>query len=966
MWYNSFSNYDCLWRCIVPVNYSKRNRKVQLKGKVIWGSILIFVCALLGLNAMLGVFNPLNRLMLGSIGVLYFVLLICGIIEGVLLIVDKKVNIYYIREAIVVSLWVFFFALLIHQITILKLDDSSFGKFLADTYNYKFSLGGALFSIILYPIYAFCGSIGSFVILSCVLCVITTLFIIMIYQNVKEKKGDLVATKQLSAKASTALNSVSNEKVNEDKKFGIDDDIFIEDEDDKTNVSEKENVESNTQNIEESQPVEDEKTKKERILEILGLRKKTRLTDVSSTEPIYKETSDINQNVETFFNENKHTDSETQQSRPRKFVHDESSAPKTIAGKRILSEKDRKNLEFLRATQGKLGEIKDDDDYIVQQDSSVFDNREDIYDENVTEANYKKTVRPKFQSVDEDIFANKPSLNNSTVDSSTSDNSDTESDEDQGDMGTWQTKPQAGSYDQGAMKGIDRVTPKVKYEKVSEEKAYELAHPKKKKYVYNAPPIDLLNKIEIDPKDKQEDFQASSAMLENTLSSFKIDAKVVNITRGPAFTRYELAMPEGVPVKKVLTYQDDISMRLQSQGEVRLQIPIPGKNTFGVEVPNKHVDLVPLRDILESFAFVNSKSPLTFGLGKDITGEAKISRVDKLTHVLIAGTTGSGKSVCLNSILISIIYKSSPEDVKMLLIDPKRVEFTPYNGIPHLIIPEVICDIDKAICALHWAVDEMERRYNKFQEQRVRKIDEYNNCDAVRSGVVEKMPYLLILIDEVGDIMAQDKKNVEGYLQRLLQKSRACGIHIVLATQRPSADVITGVIKTNLPSRIAFQVSSAVDSRIIINQTGAEKLMGKGDMLYQSADSSELVRIQGAFLSDKEIQDVVDYVKEHNEVDFDPEIEEEMFKQNGGSGHGDGDISDYDPLFKDVLRQAIRSGKISISGIQRSFGLGYPRAGKIYDQLIKAGYIEPDPSSKNNTKILITQLEFEEKFGEDL
>ncbi len=947
----------------MPVNYSKRNRKININNKIIGGSILIFVCVLLILNAIFSVFNPLNRLMLGSIGILYFVLLICGIIEGALIISNKKINIYYVREAITIAIWVFFFAMIIHEITILKLDDSSYGNFISATYNYKFSLGGALFSIILYPLYKFCGVVGSFVILSCVLCIIACLFIVMIYQNIKNQKGDTVTAKAISNKVSSALNSV--ETNNEDKKFGIDDNIFIQDEDEHVE-EESDNTEREVLQSENNDDIieEDEQTKKQRILEVLGLRKKTRLTDVSSTTPVYKETSNINQNVDSFFNQNKPLhDDEQNDRRPKKFVHDESYTTKTVAGRRLLSDKDRKNLEFLRATQGKLGEGKNNDFDDVKEDNfdSVFNNREDIYDDNVTEENYKRTVRPKYQSVKENIFDTKDL--NVQYDNDTNNESDDEIDD--VDMGTWQSIPD-GKFDSGAIKALDKMTPKTTYENVSYKKAYELSHPKKKKYHYNAPPIDLLNKIEIDPKDKLEDFQASSAMLENTLRSFKIDAKVVNIMRGPAFTRYELAMPEGVPVKKVLAYQDDISMRLQSQGEVRLQIPIPGKNSFGVEVPNKHVDLVPLRDILESFAFENSKSPLTFGLGKDITGEAKISRVDKLTHALIAGTTGSGKSVCLNSILVSILYKSSPEDVRMLLIDPKRVEFTPYNGIPHLIIPEVICDIDKAICALHWAVNEMERRYNKFQEQRVRKIDEYNNCDAVKSGVIEKMPYLLIIIDEVGDIMAQDKKNVEGYLQRLLQKSRACGIHIVLATQRPSADVITGVIKTNLPSRIAFQVSSAVDSRIIINQTGAEKLMGKGDMLYQSADSSELVRIQGAFLSDTEIQNVVDYVKEHNEVDFDPEIEEEMFKQNGGSGGGDNDLVDYDPLFKDVLRQAIRSGKISISGIQRSFGLGYPRAGKIYDQLIKAGYIAPDPNNKNSTKIMITQLEFEEKFGEDL
>ncbi len=933
----------------MPINYSKRNQKFHLKTSTLVGSILILACVLLIFNCIFNIFTPLNRLFLGSFGILYIALLIVGIVEGILLILEKKINVYYIKEAIIAALVGFAFLMIIHEITILKLDSSTYGNFISATYRHMYSLGGALFSIILYPIYGFCGMVGTFVILGCILAGLIGWFVTKIYHDIVSNKSESVSRQVESiAMDSTRSSFASNatEPTSRTSDTTSDDDIFIKDEDD--DLEEKSTTSS-----------------RQEALERLGLRKKNN----ASTDPVTSSTDGIEANVQNFFGAGYQGETEEEDisnARPRKFVHDVTNPRVSNTGKRILSEKDMKNLEFLRATQGKYAST-DTSDFVVQDSKSpdsVYTNRSDIYDDSVTMENYSSqniNSKPRLDTIESDTisqsFDNDEEIDNSQKVTANVYNAE---EDDDSDIEPWQVTPKKGEYDSSAIKSVERVASVPKVD--GPENAGEMPQKKRSKYVYHTPPMTLLNKVDIDPSDRQENFEERSQMLEQTLSAFKIDAKVVATMRGPAFTRYELAMPEGVPVKRVANFQDDISMRLESQGSVRLQIPIPGKNSFGVEVPNKKVDMVPLRDILESFAFANSKSPLTFGLGKDITGEAKISRVDKLTHLLIAGTTGSGKSVCLNSILISILYKSSPEDVRMLLVDPKRVEFTPYNGIPHLIIPNVITDLDKAVMALGWAVNEMERRYNKMAELRVRRIDEYNETEAVRSGVVEKMPYLLILIDEVGDIMAQDKKSVEGYLQRLLQKSRACGIHIILATQRPSADVIGGVIKTNLPSRIAFQVSSAIESRIIINQAGAEKLLGRGDMLYQSADSSELVRIQGAYLSDQEIQNVVDYVKEHNECEFDEEIENEMFKKNS-SGGKNSDISSYDPLLKDAIKIFIRSGKGSITGIQRAFGIGWPRAAKIYDQMIKAGYIEMDESNK--CRVVMDQLEFEETFGEN-
>lgn len=489
----------------------------------------------------------------------------------------------------------------------------------------------------------------------------------------------------------------------------------------------------------------------------------------------------------------------------------------------------------------------------------------------------------------------------------------------------------------------------------------------KKPPKYTKPPIDLLNVVKNDSSSNQEDYTAKADMLEQTLNNFKIPAKVCSIMRGPAFTRFEMQMPTGISVKKITNYINDIAMSLESHGEIRIEIPIPGKNAFGVEVPNEKIDMVGLRDILESNAFQTSKSLLTFGLGKDITGDCKVTRLDKMPHLLIAGATGSGKSVCLNSLIISILYKAGPEDVKFILIDPKTVEFTPYNGLPHMLVPGVITQPDKAVASLEWAINEMERRYNLFSNARVRNMEGYNEMPDVVNGLVPKLPFIVIIVDELADLMTMHKKEVEEKIMRLAQKSRAAGLHLVLATQRPSVDVITGTIKANLPSRIAFAVTAFADSKTILDQGGADKLLGKGDMLYSPLDSPDLTRIQGAFVSDPEVEKIVNFIKENNEADFDEEIEDAMFnKKNNGFSSSDSSSDDsFDPLMKDALRYVIKAQSISISRVQRVLGIGYPRAGKIVDQMEKYGFIS-SPDNKNNRQIFITQQEFEERFGEDL
>jgi S-DNA-T family DNA segregation ATPase FtsK/SpoIIIE len=483
---------------------------------------------------------------------------------------------------------------------------------------------------------------------------------------------------------------------------------------------------------------------------------------------------------------------------------------------------------------------------------------------------------------------------------------------------------------------------------------------------YVRPSFDLLNTIITDTSALNQDIVGKRIQLESALELFKIPAKVIGVVVGPAVTRYEIEMPPGISVKKILAHSDDIALALAAKGDIRIEAPIPGKSAVGIEVPNDKVATVGIKDILTSQTFLAAKEPLTLALGKDINGEVKTCNLQKMPHLLVAGATNSGKSVCLNSIIMSLIYKTSPDDVKLILIDPKRVEFSQYNNIPHLLVPKIIVDSDKAINAFNWAIDEMERRFQVFMEARVRNIDEYNNVSQVKSGNAEKMPFIVIIVDELADLMMISKKEAEEKIMRLAQKARACGIHLILATQRPSVDVITGTIKANFPSRIAFSVTNFQDSRTILDKSGAEKLLGKGDMLYSPSDVAEPIRIQGCFVSTKEVQTVVDYIRENNDYDFDSQIEQDIFspKQTGYSIDDQGPKNGFDPLMKDALQIVIENTQASISMLQRKLLIGFPRAARIIDQMEEAGYISGSDGSKPRS-VFITEEELKQIYNEE-
>lgn len=516
---------------------------------------------------------------------------------------------------------------------------------------------------------------------------------------------------------------------------------------------------------------------------------------------------------------------------------------------------------------------------------------------------------------------------------------------------------------------------------------------KKEKPEYHFPPVQLLSLSKNNnDRNASEEMHNNAKKLIDTLDSFNVKASIVNICRGPSVTRYELSPAPGVKISKITNLSDDIALNLAANG-VRIEAPIPGKAAVGIEVPNKVVSMVTMRELIDSDEFRRGKSKLTCVLGKDISGEIVVTDLSKLTHLLIAGTTGSGKSVCVNSILMSILYKAKPDEVKLLLIDPKMVEFTKYRSIPHLLIP-VVTDAKKAAGALGWAVSEMEQRYKILSEYYCKNIDAYNelieenlkyiaenppveNEDGElvqpaleRNGLPvpkEKMPRIVIAIDELADLMMAAPSEVEEYIARLAQKARAAGMHLLVATQRPTVNVITGLIKANIPSRIALKVSSNIDSRTILDFSGAEKLIGRGDMLFLPVGAPKPMRVQGCYASDEEIEGVTNYIKKSSSAQYNAEIEEkikriaaeEITQGKKGDDRGGDDI-EIDSKMEDAIKCVIEAGQASTSLIQRRLKVGYARAGRMIDDMEQMGIVGPHQGSKPRD-VLMTYNEWLER-----
>lgn len=469
----------------------------------------------------------------------------------------------------------------------------------------------------------------------------------------------------------------------------------------------------------------------------------------------------------------------------------------------------------------------------------------------------------------------------------------------------------------------------------------EVVETVKKDYLF--PSMDLLNinsKLKLKNEDKK-DLIENANKLEETLSNFGVEAKVVQVTKGPSVTRFELQPSPGVKVSKIVNLQDDIALGLAANG-VRMEAPIPGKAAIGIEVPNKKQSPVFLREVLDSKEFTNTSKNLAFALGKDITGKCIVGDLSKMPHMLIAGATGSGKSVCINTLIVSLLYKYSPEEVKLLMVDPKVVELSVYNGIPHLLIP-VVTDPKKAAGALNWAVNEMNKRYNLFSQMKVKNIESYNKLFE-KGEIQEKLPYIVVIVDELADLMMACPNDVEDYICRLAQMARAAGMHLIIATQRPSVDVITGVIKANIPSRVSFAVSSGTDSRTILDQVGAEKLLGRGDMLYYPIGENKPVRVQGAFISEEEVENVVEFIKQPDEeTDYSEDIlnhiNNEVTTESAITNEGD-------ELLEEAIKIVVEYKQASTSFIQRKLRVGFNRASRIMDELEERGIISEKDGSK--------------------
>lgn len=512
-------------------------------------------------------------------------------------------------------------------------------------------------------------------------------------------------------------------------------------------------------------------------------------------------------------------------------------------------------------------------------------------------------------------------------------------------------------------KNVKATEEDIQNDVASIEEEINLEAQKERKYVF--PPVSLLKPPGNKQGDSKQHLQETAQKLQQTLKNFGVNVTITNISCGPSVTRYEIQPEMGVKVSKIVNLADDIKLNLAA-ADIRIEAPIPGKAAVGIEVPNKETLMVSFRELVDSPEFKNHPSNISFCVGKDIGGNVTVADIAKMPHLLIAGATGSGKSVCINTIIMSILYKADPKDVKLIMVDPKVVELSIYNGIPHLLIP-VVTDPKKAAGALHWAVAEMTDRYQKFAEANVRDLKGYNaKIDDLPDGEdkPEKLPQIVIIVDELADLMMVAASDVEESICRLAQLARACGIHLIIATQRPSVNVITGLIKANMPSRIAFAVTSGIDSRTILDMNGAEKLLGKGDMLFDPQGVPKPLRVQGAFVSDKEVSDVVAYIKEENgQVSYNSSVEEQMNSIESGNTTvsidseqtGDG----RDPYFADAAKLLIDKEKGSIGMLQRYFKVGFNRAARIMDQLEEAGIVGPEEGTKPR-KVLMSPEQFEQ------
>ena len=928
----------------------KNKPKNSVKKRI---AIILIIVSSIGYFALFsGFLGFLKHFLLGFFGVFAYPLFFGGYALSYMLFKDKKF-VMPKRFIVYISLLAFSLLSILHLAFSGGLSLSSYGTYLSQTYN-SLSAGGLLISLFTYPLVKLIQYFGAYVVFSILL--IFSAYKILDYFIINKNSINFIG-KNKKQKA-----RIEEVKISNSASEYLNDQIFNNSEKNPEIVVDAEISSDEAKRLEakrrlgigqaKNQPVE---TLNNKQLETFN-----KFYNRTDDAPIFKDYEDenIDEKLSNFnaFNSSTFTGSKSQTRENDKNRRE-------------------KNLEFLRAT------IDPNYRKTSMEDIAKLKNKNLNLEDNLKNLPINDLIKESEELKQQEREKNNSAIEQNGLYSSNISNEDNLNNNTNSTNNINNNANNSNKGDKISDVKIDDLINKVKNlekseEVTKEEKKYTQTNlldtkkePKmaiyKKPSRYVRPTTDLLNNISTDANKYCENYEEKAKIIETTLENFRVPAKVIGVTCGPAVTRFELEMPPGISVNKINQYSNDIAMALASSHGVRIEAPIPGKSAVGIEVPNDEIATVGLRECLESKEFYGAKGKLTFALGKDINGKYRVCDLSKMPHLLVAGTTGSGKSVCLNVMLISLLYKCSPEELRLVIVDPKRVEFSMFNNLPHLLIPEIISNSDKTINALNYLINEMERRYEKFEEAYVKKIEEYNETEDVVSGKAPKLPYIVMILDEMNDLMSSNKKEIEDRITRIAQKARAAGIHLVLATQRPSVDVITGTIKANLPSRIAFAVSSFIDSKTILDRVGAEKLLGKGDMLYYPQELPEPARIQCAFISNEELKNVIQFIKQNNEGVFDEQAEREINKtsDNNGIASSGYDPNELDSLMPDALKYVIEIGQASISKLQRHFALGFSRAGKIIDQMERLHYISPADGSRPRT-VYLTMDEYRQIYGD--
>lgn len=988
------------------IEQKEKDKSLKVKKKINFPLIYLIVFSLIFLVCILPS-NFIKNFLLGVFGLLVYPVCVLGIVLSVFFMKKRTLRIRT-KYIVYLSITLFIIWFIFHLILTSRLPMESYGSFLVETYRAKTTAGGIIFSLISYPIVRLLTTVGAYIFSAIALAIFVGLIIDYVTvernQTKKEKKSKFdfsnIEDFEINEEKAPISKEEQAKKIAKQK-------LGLEKGESTIISSSMPNINLNNRKV-ESRPM----SKREYILTPLEPVIPPENTDDlfldSSTG--YYNSKKVNRPQESNISSNQSANNST-------FT----SANGNSNNINKTNEENNHVTKEIPSEQNKTPIINDNNAYEIQSDIPVKDENVDriheIKDINQTNDFNSKSIMDELvgqNDEDTDIFEDESNDDYSDIildsndnyiesDSNEYDDSSDMLEEDYSDLDNL-NENYTGVTDKIDEKNIDvsdneyrdeystkqetslgntveseTVRPSVdlskfhlpgvnkKVEKIEQVKIEDIK-PKQEIPPYVAPPVEMLNYIENPTRISDEELQDNIDRLEQVLEDFKVPAKVNNVQVGPAVTRYELTMPRGISVNKIAQMADDIAMTLASNGSIRVEAPIPGKNSVGIEVPNNQISSVSLRELIDSNEFRVRGNPLSFVLGKDINGDIIFCNLDKMPHLLVAGSTGSGKSVCLNTMLLSMCYKAGPQDLRLILIDPKMVEFSTYNGLPHLLIPEVITNKEMTINALDWAIKEMERRYALFAKNHVVNINEFNKSEAVKSKREEKLPFIVIVVDELADLMLEAKREIEDRIAKLAAKARAAGIHLVLATQRPSVDVITGTVKANLPSRIAFALTNYMDSKTVLDGGGAEKLLGKGDMLFKPQDKPEPRRVQGAFVSNAEITKVVDFIKQNNRPVYDDDTGKAIKNPYQEKEHSHDGVSmreqEFDPVLKEALRMFIQTKQASGSMISRRYSVGFNRAGRIMDQMERAGFIGPQEGSKPR-QVLITMEEYNAIFGED-